>query len=145
MLPVRRHEVKERERHKQGDPSLTWTNFDFEDLPKSMSLFQDPYCNTEGDRSKLIQRLMDYAASETGQYTPPAESKGTNTAAGSTRVISEGTVQEDIEMDEEATVVQIKAIPALDCELNNSGPAQTPRPVDSTRPAHNRRAAPEDE
>lgn len=127
MLPVRRHEVKEREKHKWGDPSLTWTNFDFKDMTKSLSIFQDPYWNTEGDRSKLIQRLRDYAASEPGQYTPPVKSKGTDTAAGSTRVMSEGTGHEDTEMDDEATVVQQNLNPTLDRELANSGPIPTPR------------------
>lgn len=63
MLPVRRDEVRERERDRKGGPSRTWDKFDFEDLEKSKTLFQDEFWNTRGDRDELIRRLKEYARS----------------------------------------------------------------------------------
>lgn len=62
MLPVRRHEVKAREKNKRGDPTRTWTMFDFQDLVWSKSEFKDPYWDTQGDRTELVKRLKEYAA-----------------------------------------------------------------------------------
>lgn len=64
MLPVRRHEIKEREKNQRGDPSRTWTSFDFKNLARSKFVFQDPYWNTRGDHTELMKKLKEYAASE---------------------------------------------------------------------------------
>lgn len=98
MLPVRRNEVRERENNRWRDPSRTWTSFDFKDLARSKSAFQDSDWDTKGDRAELIKRLKGYAAAEPGIQPHFLKS----------------------EENEMASLVKLESYPDLHAELKNT-------------------------